>query len=109
MTGDLVRVVFIQPGGKRQTASARVGESVMDCALDNAVDGIQAQCGGACTCCTCHVHVEPEWLPQLDEQHPDEAEMLEYAPGRAFNSRLSCQVVLSSDLDGLVVHICSES
>ncbi len=77
----------------------------MDAALDNGVAGIKAQCGGGCTCCTCHCWVRRPWFEQLPPPHKDEFHMLEYAWGREANSRLSCQIELTDVLDGIEVDV----
>jgi len=101
-------VIFVQADGTRQRFDAAVGESVMDCALDNLVPGIIAQCGGGCTCSTCHVYVEAPWLARLPPQIEDEAELLTYVETSRTTSRLSCQIFLTEDLDGIVVNIPEE-
>ena len=80
----------------------------MDGALDNGVSGILGQCGGGCTCSTCHCFVEPGRLDELPEPHPDELDLLEYVPTRQPNSRLACQIVLTPELDGLEVRLPRE-
>jgi len=99
------RVTFVQPDGRRQTFEAPIGDSVMDCAVDNGVPGIAAQCGGGCTCSTCHGYVERSWLDRLPKQIDDEAELLSYVESRRVTSRLTCQIFLTEALDGIVVHI----
>jgi 2Fe-2S ferredoxin len=99
------RVVFEHPDGTREAHAAIVGETVMDCALDHGVAGIRAQCGGACTCVTCHCYVASPWFERLPGARGDELEMLEYAWRRRPNSRLACQVVLDAACDGMVVVI----
>ncbi len=81
----------------------------MDVAVDNGVAGIIAQCGGGCTCCTCHIWVLEEWQDQLKPAHPDEDDLLAYALGRSSRSRLACQVRLTKNLDGITAEIPSES
>lgn len=98
-------VVFVLPGGAEHTVEAAVGETVMDAALDNGVPGIQAQCGGGCTCSTCHVYVEAAWLARLPSPVPDEQDLLAYLPQRTPESRLSCQIELTETLSGLRVHV----
>ena len=78
---------------------------MMDVALDNGVAGIKAQCGGGCTCCTCHCYVDSPWFECANEPHQDELDMLEYAWGRQANSRLACQVNLAPALDGVCVRV----
>jgi 2Fe-2S ferredoxin len=99
------KVTFEHADGARETHTANAGETVMDCALDHGVAGIKAQCGGACTCITCHCYVAPAWFDQLKAAHADELEMLEYAPAWRPNSRLACQIVVDEACDGIIVQI----
>ncbi|MEJ2131612.1 MAG: 2Fe-2S iron-sulfur cluster-binding protein [Gammaproteobacteria bacterium] len=99
------KVTFVQSDGARETHEAASGDTVMDCALDNGVAGIRAQCGGGCTCSTCHCYVESPWFDKLDTPISDELDMLAFVWERRPNSRLSCQIFLDDDLDGIVVHI----
>ena len=101
----MVTIHFQLADGSEISHAGPPGDSVMDVALDNGVAGIIGQCGGGCTCCTCHCWVEPAWLSLVNPPHPDELDMLEYAWGRAANSRLACQVVLKPELDGMMVRI----
>ncbi len=66
---------------------------------------IKAECGGACCCATCHVYVAPEWMARLPQTREDEEDMLDQAPNVQDNSRLSCQIVMNKDLDGLVIEV----
>jgi 2Fe-2S ferredoxin len=77
----------------------------MDCAVDNGVPGIAAQCGGGCTCSTCHCYVPAPWFERVGAPVGDERDILEYVPEYRPDSRLSCQIVLTEALDGIVVHI----
>ena len=97
--------MFVHPDGSREGHAATVGETVMDCALDHGVRGIRAQCGGACTCVTCHCYVDDAWLARVPPPRADELEMLDYAWQRTARSRLACQIVLRADYDGFVVHV----
>ena len=99
------KVTFEHHDGSRETHAANAGETVMDCALDHGVVGFKAQCGGACTCVTCHCYVAPAWFERLRAPRADELEMLEYAPERRPNSRLACQIGLDASCDGIVVQI----
>ena len=101
----MVRVVFHLADGSRRVLDAAPGSTVMDCALDNDVPGIRAQCGGGCTCATCHCYVLGAWAERLPAPHPDEAEMLEYVWRPGPGSRLSCQIVLDASLDGIEVRV----
>ena len=98
-------VVFVQPDGRRETHAAAAGLTVMDCAVDNAVAGIRAQCGGGCTCSTCHAIIDERWFARVGEATGDERDILEFTPGRQSRSRLTCQIVLRDELDGLIVHL----
>ncbi|MEM8767322.1 MAG: 2Fe-2S ferredoxin [Pseudomonadota bacterium] len=99
------RVSYRQPSGEVAIVEVPLGDSVMDGALDHNVPGILGQCGGGCTCCTCHCYVEPGWADQLPAPHPDELDLLEYALGRRPTSRLACQLTLTEALDGLEVEV----
>jgi len=100
------KVVYVQNDGARRQVEVPVGQSVMQGATRNGIAGIDAECGGACACATCHVYVEPEWRQRAGAPEGSEADMLDYAvdvdPQR---SRLSCQIAMRDDLDGLVVII----
>ena len=104
-TTSMTEIVFIHPDGREERHSAKPGDSVMDVALDNGVAGIVAQCGGGCTCCTCHCWIGQPWLDGLNEPHQDELDMLEYAWGRSVDSRLSCQVAVTPAQAGMLVRI----
>ena len=81
------------------------GKTVKDGAVDNLVPGIAADCGGQCACATCHVHVNPDWWKRVGGPGDVEADLLEFADNLSDTSRLSCQIIVSDDLDGLVVTI----
>jgi ferredoxin, 2Fe-2S len=99
------RITFIEPSGARREISAPAGISLMEAAAQSGVSGVVAQCGGACACATCHVYVGPDWVGKLDPPEDMEEGMLECAWGRRDNSRLSCQIHLTADLDGLEVTV----
>src|SRR5437868_6707841 len=100
------RVTYIAQDGKETTLDIAVGTSVMQAAVFNGVDGIVAECGGSCMCATCHVYVQEDQLAKTPPMQPDEDAMLEgTASPRKPNSRLSCQLVVSPEMDGLVVHL----
>lgn len=99
------RVTYVNASGSARTVEVPAGDSVMDGALDNNIAGIIGQCGGGCTCSTCHCYVEAPWDQRLPPAHPDELELLAFAVDRAEGSRLSCQIRLSDELDGLVVRL----
>jgi 2Fe-2S ferredoxin len=99
------KVTYIQPDGSATTVDARPGATVMETAIDNDIEGIVAECGGACSCATCHVYVEPEWLEKLPSPDGLEDGMLDCVLDRHSNSRLSCQVEVTEALDGITVRI----
>lgn len=102
----MTKVTFVSSDGARTTVDACDGSSVMQTALDNAIDGIQAECGGAMACATCHVYVDEAFGGNIGPAGEHEAEMLEFAACEVRpTSRLSCQIKVSPDLDDLVVHL----
>jgi ferredoxin, 2Fe-2S len=99
------RVTYIDTEGKETTLDIPVGTSVMQAAVLNGVDGIVAECGGSCMCATCHVYVREDQLAKLPPPGEDEDAMLEgTASPRRANSRLSCQLVVTPEMEGLVVY-----
>ncbi len=99
-------VTFILPDGTTRTLDATVGTSVMQLATGAGLTGIVAECGGSAMCATCHVYVDPLWAGKLTPPLANELEMLECtATDRAPESRLSCQIKLDANLDGLVVRV----
>jgi 2Fe-2S ferredoxin len=100
----MVQVVYVDPEGTRREVGAPEGFSVMEAAVENSIPGIDGDCGGACACATCHVHVEPEWLAKIPPKDELEEGMLDFAFGVDETSRLSCQIKLTPALDGIVVH-----
>jgi 2Fe-2S ferredoxin len=101
----MVTVTFVEEDGNRIVAEGSAGTSLMQTAVNAGVTGIAAECGGAGACATCHCKVAAEWFGKLPEAGPDEADMLEFVIDPATESRLSCQIELTADLDGLVVNI----
>jgi 2Fe-2S ferredoxin len=91
-----------------KTADVPVGSTVMRGALSCNFEGVIAECGGSCACATCHVHVDRQWLDKLDPATPEEEELLEYLDHSAPNSRLSCQLMVSEDLEGMTVRTPSD-
>ena len=104
-----ISVTFVQPDGTRESYEGTVGDNLMDVAVDNGVRGIIGQCGGGCTCCTCHVWVDPQWQEWTKDAGGDERELLSYALGVNERSRLACQIRLTQELDGLVVRVPSQT
>lgn len=102
----MVQVIFVAADGTRTEVHAQVGESVMQVALDNDVEGIVGECGGAMMCATCHCYVDDAWRETTGERKDGEDEMLDCAADEVKPaSRLSCQIRLTADMDGLVVHL----
>lgn len=99
------KVKFIEHNGKEHDVEAANGLTVMEAAVKNLVPGIDADCGGACACATCHVYVDPAFADKLDEKSDMEQTMLDFANEVTDQSRLSCQIKLSDDLDGIVVRL----
>ena len=99
------KIVFIEPGGNRREIDAPLGLTLMETARQNGVQGVIAQCGGACACSTCHVYVAPEWLSRLGAREEMEEGMLENAWEPRANSRLSCQIHVTAEMDGLQVTV----
>ena len=101
----MAKITFFQPDGTAQTVDVPPGWSVMEGAVRNLVPGIDADCGGACACATCHVYVDPGWRDRLPPKSDMEEAMLDFAQDVAPESRLSCQLRVTSDLDGLVLRV----
>jgi 2Fe-2S ferredoxin len=98
------RITYIEPGGRAVTLELKPGQTLMRAAMDAELEGIEAQCGGNCSCATCHCYVAPAWLDKLKPPSEDERLMLQnVAAERRPNSRLSCQLVAEDALDGLTV------
>jgi 2Fe-2S ferredoxin len=94
--------------GQESTVRGQEGLSVMEVIRDNGFDELLALCGGCCSCATCHVHVDEEWLAKLPAMSEDEDDLLDSSDARAPNSRLSCQLQFSAALDGMRVRIAPE-
>ncbi len=101
----MAKITFTQTNGTEQTVDAENGMTVMESAIKNMVPGIDADCGGACACATCHVYVDESWLAATGEREEMEEDMLDFAFDVRDNSRLSCQIKVTSDLDGLKVTV----
>jgi ferredoxin, 2Fe-2S len=97
------KITFIDTAGTARTVEGEVGATVMETAIKNGVPGIEAECGGACACSTCHVYIEEPWLAKVGEPSPMEEDMLDFAYDVQPNSRLSCQIKVTEDIDGLTV------
>lgn len=101
----MVKLTFVQPDGASQTVEADPGVTVMEAAKLNDIPGIEAECGGACACATCHVYVDPEWVEKTGKPEAIEEDMLDFAFDVRPESRLSCQIKVTADLDGLTVRV----
>ena len=99
------KITYIEHDGTSHTVDAEVGSTVMETALRNGIGSIVAECGGSCTCATCHVYVDEAWVEKTGEASPMEEDMLDFAFDVRPNSRLSCQIKVRDDLDGLVVTV----
>ncbi len=99
------QVKFIEFNGTEHVIDANPGESIMLTATTNLVPGIDADCGGECSCATCHVLIDDEWLVKLAPISKTEDSMLDLNPDRTSKSRLSCQIEMSDELDGIVVKL----
>ena len=98
-------ITLIEANGQDHKIVARSGKSLMENAIDHGVPGIDADCGGACACGTCHCFVEAGWRQLAGEANPMEESMLGMRPDRAEDSRLSCQIQVSDAMDGMVVRL----
>jgi 2Fe-2S ferredoxin len=99
----MVKITFIESTGQSRQVEAEEGSTVMETAVRNAVPEIEAECGGACACATCHVYVDPAWAEATGKPEPMEEDMLDFAFEVQPNSRLSCQIKVKPQLEGLVV------
>ena len=99
------KIIFVESNGTRHEVEVENGYSVMEAAINNDIDGIVAECGGACACATCHSYVDEAWLDKLPAMDDMEDSMLDAAFERKPNSRLTCQIEVNESLDGLVVHV----
>jgi 2Fe-2S ferredoxin len=99
------KIVFIEHNGTEHPVEANTGTSIMQAAVENSVPGLIGDCGGCCSCATCHGYVDPAWLGKLRPPSAEEAMMLEGALEVLDNSRLTCQISMSADLDGIVVRL----
>ena len=102
----MAKITYVEHGGKEHVVEVATGLTVMEGARDNGIPGIEADCGGACACSTCHVYVDAAWAARLPKKEAMEEDMLDfaYAPDPA-RSRLTCQIKVSDGLNGLVVRL----
>ncbi len=101
----MARVIFVQPDGSEQTVEIENGCTVMEGATANQVPGIKAECGGNCSCSTCHCYVDPAWYDRLPPMQEEEAGLLEFAWQPKQTSRLTCQLTVTDELDGLLLYV----
>lgn len=101
----MTKLTFVSFDGVRYDVDAEDGTSVMENAVRNGIPGIEAECGGACACATCHVYVDDEWTEKVGGPDVMEEDMLDFAFDMKPSSRLSCQIKVSAELDGLVLHV----
>ena len=97
------KITYIEHDGKTHTIEVASGLSVMEGAVQNNIPGIDADCGGSMACATCHVYVKEEWFNKLPKKEDGEEDMLDMAFEPKKNSRLSCQIIVNEELDGLEV------
>ena len=101
----MTTITFIEHSGREYVVQATDGQSLMRAAVSNGVPGIDAECGGACACATCHVYVDDAWSEKVGQPSPMEEDMLDFAVDVRPTSRLSCQIKVTAALEGLVVHV----
>ncbi|WP_109807522.1 2Fe-2S iron-sulfur cluster-binding protein [Sphingosinithalassobacter portus] len=101
----MLKIIYVDVAGAEHVAEVSEGTSVMRAAKDNGIDGIDADCGGVCACATCHVYVDDAWYPKVGAPSADEEDMLDCVNDRGETSRLSCQIEMRPELDGLIVRL----
>lgn len=101
----MAKITFIQHDGAQNEVDADIGSTVMEAAIKNSVPGIEAECGGACACATCHVYVDEAWMEKAGKVEAMEEDMLDFAYEIRPNSRLCCQIRIDESLDGLIVKV----
>ena len=104
----MAKITYIEHDGTEHVVDVEDGLTVMEGAIRNMVPGIDADCGGACACATCHVYVDEAWTDKTGDRSSMEESMLDFADDVRDNSRLSCQIKVSGTLDGLVVRMPEE-
>jgi len=101
----MANITYIEHDGTEHTIEVKTGQSVMEGAVKHNIPGIDADCGGACACATCHVYVDEAWVSKTGEKSAMEESMLDFAENVEPNSRLSCQIKVSDALEGLIVRM----
>ena len=99
----MAKITYIEHNGKNHTVDVQNGLTVMEGAVQNNIPGIDADCGGSMACATCHVYVKEGWFDKVNKKNEGEDDMLDQAYEPKKNSRLSCQIIVTDDLDGLIV------
>ncbi|PHS41997.1 MAG: 2Fe-2S ferredoxin [Robiginitomaculum sp.] len=99
----MAKITYIDQDGTKREVEAKPGQSIMEVAVANMIPGIDADCGGACACATCHVYVDDAWVGKLKAKDDMEDSMLDFAEDVRENSRLCCQILVTDELDGIVV------
>lgn len=102
------QLTIVTRDGAERTVEARIGWSVMENIRDNGVDEVLALCGGCCSCATCHVHVDEDWREKVGPPKADEDDLLDTSDHKTGASRLSCQILMTAELDGLRVTVAPE-
>ncbi|ESQ90262.1 2Fe-2S iron-sulfur cluster-binding protein [Asticcacaulis benevestitus] len=101
----MAKITYIEHDGKEHVIEVKPGQSVMEGAVKNNIPGIDADCGGACACATCHVYVDDAWADKTGKASVMEESMLDFANDLQPTSRLSCQIIVSDALDGLIIRM----
>ncbi len=101
----MAKITYIEHDGQKHEIDVANGLTVMEGAVQNDIPGIDADCGGSMACATCHVYVKEDWFPKLPNKETGEDDMLDQAYEPRANSRLSCQIIVSDELNGLVIHL----
>lgn len=104
----MASITYIEHNGTKHEVNVENGKTVKDGALDNFIEGIIGECGGCCSCATCHVIVDDAWVQKTGEPNETEINMLEAVPEPHPTSRLSCQIKVTDELDGLIVKLPEE-
>lgn len=101
----MASITFIQPDGSQRTVQIENGCTIMQGATANQIPGIKAECGGCCSCSTCHCYVDAAWVDRLPPMRDEEAGLVEFAWQYKPTSRLTCQLIVTDELDGLVLYV----
>ena len=101
----MAKITYVQPDGQQHVVDAEPGMTVMEAAKKNLIAGIEAECGGACACATCHVYIDAAWREKVGKPAEMEEDMLDFAFDVREESRLSCQIKITAALDGLIIRV----